>query len=138
MARSRRYPIPLTIIMVDIDHFKRVNDTHGHGAGDLVLVEVADLLRKCTRNSDAQGRLGGEEFIVLCRHTAREGGLATAEKLRASIASHAFAGVGSITASFGVAAYRDGDTVAALFGRADAALYRAKHNGRNRVEVELD
>ncbi|MGV8922597.1 MAG: diguanylate cyclase [Thermomonas sp.] len=138
LARSRRYGVHLAIIMVDIDHFKQVNDTYGHGAGDVVLVGVASLLRSCTRDSDATGRLGGEEFVVLCRHSTLEGALSAAEKLRAAIACHAFAGVDPITASFGLATCRDGDTVASLLGRADAALYRAKNNGRNRVEVELD
>lgn len=138
LAHSRRYAVSLAIIMVDIDHFKRVNDTYGHGAGDLVLIDVANILRSCTRASDATGRLGGEEFVVLCRHSTLEGGRAAAEKLRATITGHAFAGVDPITASFGVAACRDGDTVTSLLGRADAALYIAKSNGRNRVEVEID
>ncbi|MDI1251673.1 diguanylate cyclase [Thermomonas sp.] len=138
LARSRRYAVDLAIIMVDIDHFKRVNDTYGHGAGDIVLAGVADILRSSTRDSDAVGRLGGEEFVVLCRHSTRDGGLAAAENLRAAIEGHAFAGVDPITASFGVASYRDGDTVASLLGRADAALYRAKNSGRNRVEIEID
>jgi diguanylate cyclase (GGDEF)-like protein len=135
---SRRYAMRFAVIMVDIDHFKRVNDSHGHGAGDLVLAGVADILRGCTRESDALGRLGGEEFVVLCRQSTRDGGMVAAENLRAAIAGHAFDGVDPITASFGVAAYRDGDTVASLLDRADAALYRAKNNGRNRVEVEND
>jgi diguanylate cyclase (GGDEF)-like protein len=137
-ALSRRYAMRFAVIMVDIDHFKRVNDSHGHGAGDLVLAGVADILRACTRESDALGRLGGEEFVVLCRQSTRDGGIAAAENLRGAIAAHAFDGVDPITASFGVAAYRDGDSVASLLERADAALYRAKHNGRNRVEVEND
>ncbi len=138
LALSRRYAVHLAIIMIDIDHFKRVNDSYGHGAGDLVLAGVADILRGCTRDSDAVGRLGGEEFVVLCRHSTRDGAMAAAENLRAAIASHAFSGIDPITASFGVAAYRDGDTMASLLGRADAALYRAKNNGRNRVEIEVD
>jgi diguanylate cyclase (GGDEF)-like protein len=137
-ALSRRYAMRFAVIMVDIDHFKRVNDSHGHGAGDLVLAGVADILRACTRESDALGRLGGEEFVVLCRQSTRDGGIAAAENLRGAIAAHAFDGVDPITASFGVAACRDGDSVASLLERADAALYRAKHNGRNRVEVEND
>ncbi len=138
LARSRRYAVPLAIIMVDIDHFKRVNDTYGHGAGDIVLTGVADVLRGSTRDSDAVGRLGGEEFVVLCRHSTRDGGMVAAENLRATIEANAFTGVDPITASFGVAAFRDGDTAASLLGRADAALYRAKNDGRNRVEIELD
>lgn len=138
LALSRRYSQGSAVVIVDIDHFKRINDLHGHGTGDMVLAGIAEILRRCTRDSDALGRLGGEEFVVLCRHSTRDGGIAAAEHLRASIASHSFAGVGPVTASFGVAACRDGDTVASLLARADAALYRAKHNGRNRVEVEID
>ncbi len=138
LTLSRRYAVEIALVLIDIDHFKRVNDTHGHGAGDRVLAGVADVLRDCTRDSDALGRLGGEEFVVLCRHSSRDGGMAIAENLRAAIATHVFVGVDPITASFGVSAYRDGDTVASLLGRADAALYRAKHNGRNRVEMEID
>ncbi len=137
-ARSRRYKTDFALVMLDIDHFKRVNDEYGHGVGDLVLVDVARILRDGTRDSDAVGRLGGEEFLVLCRHGTRDGGIAAAENLRAAIAGHGFAGVGLVTASFGVAAHRDGDTPASLLGRADAALYRAKNSGRNRVEVEID
>ncbi len=138
VALSRRYTLNFAIIIVDIDHFKQVNDSHGHGAGDMVLAGIADILRSCTRNSDALGRLGGEEFVVLCRHSKLDGGLTAAENLRAAIAAHPFPGAGPITASFGVAAYRDSDTVASLLRRADAALYCAKDNGRNRVEVEVD
>ena len=138
LALNRRYALASAVVMVDIDHFKRINDSFGHGAGDMVLAGVADILRTCTRDSDAIGRLGGEEFVVLCRHSTRDGGIAAAENLRLAIAGYRFDGVGPITASFGVAAYREGDTVASFLGRADAALYRAKNNGRNRVEVEID
>jgi diguanylate cyclase (GGDEF)-like protein len=138
LALDRRYSQSSAVIIADIDHFKRINDSFGHGAGDIVLAGVADIFRSCTRDCDALGRLGGEEFVILCRHSTREGGVAAAENLRAAIAGHRFAGVGPITASFGVAAYREGDDVASLLARADAALYRAKNNGRNRVEVEFD
>jgi diguanylate cyclase (GGDEF)-like protein len=83
-------------------------------------------------------RLGGEEFLVICRHSGREAGMASACKLRTAIEQHGFSGVGRVTASFGVAVYREGDTVTTLLGRADAALYCAKDNGRNRVEIEND
>ena len=138
LALSRRYALNSAVVIADIDHFKRINDNYGHCAGDMVLAKFADILRSCTRDCDALGRLGGEEFVILCRHSTREGGIAAAENLRASIATHCFEGVGPVTASFGVAAYREGDDVASLLGRADAALYRAKNNGRNRVEVEFD
>ena len=135
---SARYGVELALILVDIDHFKHVNDSYGHAAGDMVLAGVADVLRTCTRDTDAIGRLGGEEFVVLCRRSSRDGAIAAAENLRIAIAGHAFPGAGPLTASFGVAAYRNGDSRDSLLERADAALYSAKRNGRNRVEVEID
>lgn len=136
LARSRRYAVGFSIVILDIDHFKRINDSHGHVAGDAALVTLADILRDGTREVDALGRFGGEEFVIVCRHATRDAGQATAEKIRARVERHPFPTVGQVTASFGVAAYRDGDTLASLFGRADSALYRAKASGRNRVEVD--
>ena len=136
LARARRYEFDLSIIMLDIDHFKQVNDNYGHGAGDAVLVAMADLLREHTRHADALGRLGGEEFLVVCPHTGAEECLALATALREAIAAYHFRGIGSVTSSLGVASLRPDDTAATLLARADAGLYRAKHAGRNRVEPE--
>ena len=138
LARTRRYAAPLSIIMLDIDHFKRVNDAHGHGVGDEVLVGVAQLLREHIREADALGRMGGEEFLVVCRHSNAADCMVVAAKLRQAVAAHDFPGVGRVTASMGVAAGRPDDTAATLLARADAALYRAKGAGRNRVEGEHD
>lgn len=135
---AERYGAPMSIIMLDIDHFKRVNDTFGHGVGDDVLVGMAQLLRDNMRETDALGRLGGEEFVVVCRHNNITDCMAAATKLRQAIADHVFPVVGQVTASLGVASYRAGDTPATLLERADAALYRAKGAGRNRVEAEHD
>jgi diguanylate cyclase (GGDEF)-like protein len=136
LIRSRRYDVDFSIIMLDIDHFKRVNDGHGHAAGDAVLRGMADILRYCTRDADALARLGGEEFVVVCRHCPLEACLPTADKIREAIAAHDFPGVGQVTASFGVAACRPGDNAESLLARADEALYRGKAAGRNRVEAE--
>lgn len=136
IVRARRYGVQLSIIMLDIDHFKRVNDTYGHGAGDDVLVGMATLLRENTRDADALGRLGGEEFVVVCRHCDADACLHAATKLREAIAVHDFPGVGHVTSSLGIASCRADDTAATLLARADAALYRAKAGGRNRVELE--
>lgn len=133
-----RYGTPMSIIMLDIDHFKRVNDTYGHGVGDEVLVGLAEVLRHNMRETDALGRLGGEEFIVVCRHNNATDCMAAATKLREAIASHLFPGVGKVTASLGVATCRPEDTPTTLLARADAALYRAKGAGRDRVEAEND
>ena len=134
LVRSRRYDFAFSLVILDIDHFKLVNDNYGHPVGDAVLVAMAGILRQRTRDADAVARFGGEEFVIVCRHSAPEGSIAMAEKLREEIARHSFPEVGRVTASFGVAMYQGGDSVAAVLARADAALYRAKAAGRNRVE----
>jgi diguanylate cyclase (GGDEF)-like protein len=135
LIRCRRYGVEFAVIIMDIDHFKRVNDSHGHPVGDGVLQAMAQILRERTRDADALARLGGEEFVMVCRHATLEGAVDTAERIRVAIAGHDFPGVGQVTASFGVAACCDGDTSETLLERADAALYRAKAAGRNRVEA---
>jgi two-component system cell cycle response regulator len=142
IERSRRYSRPLSVVMADLDHFKRINDEHGHPAGDDVLRGFADLLRASTRQSDWIARYGGEEFIIVLPDTDLMGAVATAEKIRLTCASApmpAARGLITVTASFGVAVVESEadptttDTAAALLGRADAALYRSKDAGRNRV-----
>ncbi len=134
-ARSQRYGHPLSVILLDIDHFKAVNDTYGHPAGDKALCEVANLLQTRTRKSDLLGRWGGEEFMIICAETGIDGARTLAEELRSSIENHPFPVVGSKTASFGVAERGADDTIESLINRADEALYRAKAGGRNRVEA---
>lgn len=133
VARARRHGQPLAVVMVDIDHFKRVNDEFGHAAGDQVLVRTANLLRSCVRESDLVARWGGEEFVVVAPMTGEAGGLRLAEKLRAIMASTHLGPRDAVTASFGVAELGPGETIDALLARADGALYRAKESGRNRV-----
>jgi diguanylate cyclase (GGDEF)-like protein len=135
LARGDRMGAALSVILMDIDHFKVVNDTHGHQVGDQVLVAMATLLRAGSRGLDVVGRWGGEEFLVVCRDTALPGAALLAEKLRDLIAQHPFPQVGHKTGSFGVASRRDKESVDALISRVDAALYDAKNAGRNRVEV---
>jgi diguanylate cyclase (GGDEF)-like protein len=132
---ASRYGHALAVIMIDIDHFKRVNDTFGHPAGDRVLVEVARIMRERARAADLAARLGGEELAILLPSTSVEGARELAEDVRARIASTAFDEVGRVTASFGVAGLDPTLGVARLLAAADAALYRAKSAGRNRVEV---
>jgi diguanylate cyclase (GGDEF)-like protein len=134
LALFRRYGSHFAIVMLDIDHFKQVNDTLGHQAGDAVLAELAKLVGERTRQVDVLARYGGEEFVVIFRRAPPGSFLAAAEKLRAAIAEHDFPHVGHLTASFGVAHCREGDDAPTLLARADAALYRAKNAGRNRVE----
>lgn len=131
--RANRYGTGFSVIMADIDHFKAVNDSFGHPTGDTVLEEIAAELRGHTRTTDILGRWGGEEFIIVCVHTRLEVALGLAELLKRRIAQRRFANIGGLTVSFGVAAFEPGDTATAVVARADAALYAAKHAGRNRV-----
>jgi diguanylate cyclase (GGDEF)-like protein len=135
ISRAQRYGQPLSLFILDIDHFKDVNDTHGHEAGDAVLVALADLLRAGIRATDSLARWGGEEFVVLSPAIGLPETATLAERLRATLAAREFDAVGQVTASFGVADYHSGDTADSLFARADQALYRAKDGGRDRVEV---
>ena len=117
--------------MMDIDHFKKVNDTYGHEFGDYVLKEFANVVKQNIRNSDIFARIGGEEFILILPHTSYESALKVAEKLRKAIEKHDFKGK-KITASFGVSEF-EGDLQMAI-EIADEALYEAKRNGRNQVK----
>jgi len=135
LDRTQRYARPMSLIITDVDHFKSVNDTHGHQVGDEVLQTIAGLLRQGVRAVDIVGRWGGEEFLVICPDTDLEGALALAEKLRTAIEEAPFPAIGTSTSSFGVAQYMDGESFKDTVARADTALYRAKVNGRNRVEV---
>ena len=119
--------------VIDIDHFKRVNDTHGHLIGDEVLLLLSRQLRACFRFYDHLFRFGGEEFVVLVRCADADTAPAVFERLRAAVAAYAFPRVGQVTVSVGVSALRATDTPSAAFERADKALYWAKQNGRNRL-----
>lgn len=132
--RAQRYQITFSIIMLDIDYFKKVNDTYGHLVGDQVLKKLSDLLKRTFRKTDIPGRWGGEEFLILLPQQDRMHACMIAEKLRSAIEASEFPDVGTITSSFGVTEYAAGDTVENLIKRADDALYRAKKLGRNRVE----
>ena len=135
-ARQPRSKRPYSIILCDVDHFKAVNDHHGHAVGDDALVRLAAVLRENLRGQDAVARWGGEEFLVFLPETRLEGALLVAEKIRAAIGDqpHEVSGHAlRLTVSFGVATYRDGMTVTEQVRLADAALYRAKAEGRNRV-----
>lgn len=133
MTRSRRYGTPLALIMFDIDHFKRVNDTHGHQAGDDLLAALAVYVSANIRESDTLARWGGEEFMVLAPNTDIEAARLLAEHLRALIERGNFGDIGRVTCSFGVTQMEADDTAEEFTGRADAAMYRAKQAGRNRV-----
>ena len=133
--RARRYRHPMALILFDIDHFKRVNDTFGHQVGDAALSELARLVTGKIRAHDVFARWGGEEFVILGVSSDMDGCLRLAEKLRGIIENHTFPGIEKVTCSFGVTVLRDDDTVVSLVKRVDEALYAAKQSGRNRVQA---
>ncbi|NJC88233.1 MAG: diguanylate cyclase [Desulfuromonas sp.] len=139
-GHSLRKSIPLALVMIDIDHFKKINDTYGHQGGDEVLIALADLLRPEPGDDILAARYGGEEFALILPEASLEIARRGAERLRRQVETLAFTGPLTdlrLTASFGVAALPHPaiTTIDQLIGAADEALYRAKHNGRNRVEV---
>ncbi|RKY21759.1 MAG: diguanylate cyclase response regulator [Planctomycetota bacterium] len=139
IARSRRYERKLAVAIIDIDHFKRVNDALGHQAGDDVLVAVASELSRVSRESDCIIRWGGEEFLFVFPETSCDKAAGIVERFRQHLEQHAVPiegaenGMVSVTVSGGVAQLRDDDSLESLIDRADAALYRAKDTGRNRL-----
>ena len=136
IARYDRYgEARLALLLFDLDHFKRINDQHGHPVGDQVLVELTQRVRHRLRATDILARWGGEEFVVLLPHCDRDQAVTLAEKLRHLIAAEPFPGAGSLTASFGVAPYRAEETLATWIQRVDEALYAAKAGGRDQVRV---
>lgn len=140
IARSQRHRYPLALVLLDIDHFKHINDGHGHAAGDQVLNALGVLLRgPAMRRTDLVARWGGEEFVVAYLSTDLDGGQIAAERLRQAIAELVIdtpSGRVPVTASLGLASLQPGDSLDTLVARADAAMYLAKTSGRNRVQVE--
>lgn len=136
LSAARRHDHPLSVIMIDLDHFKVVNDTFGHGEGDRILKTFADLLRFMIRVEDVAARWGGEEFIVLLPHTPCEAAAALAERIRVAFEHISDCETPmALSASFGVVQLKTGVDADTLIRLADDALYRAKHEGRNRVVV---
>ena len=138
VERAARYHEMFSILLCDLDRFKTINDTHGHQAGDQVLVLVADALSSLLRKGDVCGRWGGEEFLLCLPHTARDGAHSVAEKLRAGVEALSIpAGDDQVrpTVSVGVSEYEAGATLDDTIRRADSAMYAAKQMGRNRVYV---
>lgn len=135
LDRSRRYGHALALIVLDLDRFKEINDRYGHVEGDRVLQEVASCMREALRKPDSLTRWGGEEFIVLMPDTGIASAAILAERLRSNIAARHIEGIGTVTASIGVAELGTSEQRNAWLARADAALYRAKQAGRNRVEL---
>jgi diguanylate cyclase (GGDEF)-like protein/PAS domain S-box-containing protein len=133
IKRSRRHNFPLALMLMDLDHFKAINDTFGHDIGDVVLKSVAEIVPVTIRTTDIVARYGGEEFVVVCPDTDLDGAVVVAEKIRGAIEGYPFPGAGSVTISIGISPLDKGDTADEVVRRADQALYMAKKMGRNRV-----
>jgi diguanylate cyclase (GGDEF)-like protein len=137
--QARRRSSTLALLMIDIDHFKDINDSHGHAAGDIVLTEIGEIMRKTARETDTVARVGGDEFVVMLPDTAWQGAMTFAERLRRNVDEHTFAEDGkkpmAITVSVGVALAKGSDPVTEedLLQTADRSLYKAKSGGRNRI-----
>ncbi len=134
VARERRQDCPLSVVILDVDHFKRVNDRYGHPAGYRVLVAITQALQDGVRDGDVVARWGCEGFAMLLPQTAAAAAMHTAQRLRLAIAALDVSGVDQLTASFGVAEWRPGETTQAFIQRADLAFYAAKDAGRNHAE----
>lgn len=138
MSLAIRHGKSLSVVFLDIDYFKAINDEHGHECGDITLTLVAKWIKKCLRDSDIVFRYGGEEFVVLLRETNLEGAQLVAERIRKSIQNHTLSydmSTLKVTASLGVSALHSDDTADTFVKRADTAMYQAKHNGRNQVRT---
>jgi diguanylate cyclase (GGDEF)-like protein len=135
VERTQRYKESLVVIIGDIDHFKAINDRYGHPTGDRVLLAVAEVLRVSRRVADTVGRWGGEEFMIVCPHTELAGAQVLADSMRQQVEQIAAGLDEPVHISFGVAMLEPGETAAGVTARADAAMYRAKANGRNRIEA---
>ncbi len=134
-VKFKRYSRPLSLIMFDIDHFKNINDTYGHDAGDDILKEVVSTVKPLIREADLFARWGGEEFMILTPDTGKSGACEFAERIRVKISGKDFTKVSSLTCSFGVSTFLHTDTLDDFLKRVDTALYNAKKGGRNRVAV---
>ncbi|MGD8784661.1 MAG: GGDEF domain-containing protein [Thioalkalispiraceae bacterium] len=131
LLRAQRAALPLTIMILDIDDFKQINDQFGHQSGDLVLVEMAELLSKSIRKDDHLLRYGGEEFVIISADSDLDGVRQMAEKIRKDVQQHKFNGIGEITVSIGLAELNKSDDSTSFFSRADQKLYEAKASGKN-------
>jgi diguanylate cyclase len=139
VALARRSSVPFAVLLLDLDHFKNINDTHGHDSGDLVLQQAADIVTACVRVGDFTFRYGGEELLVVLVEIDLEQAKYVAETIRARFAAEPLrVGDGKtmpVTVSIGVAAYKGNPDYEKIVKEADEALYRAKNNGRNRIEA---
>ncbi|WP_438865171.1 diguanylate cyclase [Neptunicella sp.] len=136
LNRSIRHNTSMCLMLIDLDSFKAVNDTYGHNVGDRVLIKTAQILKKQIRSIDVVGRWGGEEFIILLPDTILSDATALAERICKAVARNNIEPVGKVTCSIGVSVFKNGDSLDNVFLNTDKALYMAKENGKNRVEVQ--
>jgi len=125
----------LSLVLIDIDFFKKINDNYGHNAGDNTLVQLVTIIKQYIRKSDIFSRWGGEEFVILAPKATKENIAIKIEQIRKAIESYSFNCVGQVTCSFGITDYIENDTESAMFKRVDKALYNSKENGRNRITI---
>jgi len=135
VEKAKRYKRPLALLMIDIDHFKQINDTYGHQVGDYTLTAVSEILTRSIRNSDIAGRYGGEEFMIICPETSEDSAKMMAEKLRLAISEYTYKHLEGLTISIGVAKLEEDITTETLISRSDSALYAAKRGGRNQSVI---
>ncbi len=138
VERARRYALPLSLLVVDLDHFKSINDAFGHRQGDTVLKEITDVIKNNARKTDVVARYGGEEFVVLLPQTDKDGAFIQAERMRTAVKSYKHSGQDrciKVTISLGVSTFPSPEITKAddLVGLADNALYKAKNNGRDKT-----
>jgi len=126
--QAQRYKIKFSVVLIDVDWFKLVNDTYGHQTGDLVLFELAQLMKKSLRIADSIGRWGGEEFFIVLPNTSSNDGYILAERIRLKISCYHFQDINQITCSFGITQYMENDSIEQIIKRADTALYKAKEH----------
>lgn len=137
LSQAQRYEKSFSVLLIDIDRFKDVNDTYGHQVGDQILVEFSKLLKRNSRSTESLGRWGGEEFLVILPETTADGAMAFAEKIRQLVGAHEFPVAGTVTCSIGVSTFHKNDSRESMLDRADKALYCAKGKGRNAVLCEI-
>ncbi len=136
LSKAKRGIEDFSLIIVDLDYFKRINDTYGHMTGDAILKKLGKILKDSTRKYDIVSRFGGEEFIVLFPNTNLQRARKVSERLRRNVENDKEMSKYKVTMSGGISTYHKNDSIARMKQRADKALYRAKHNGRNRIETE--
>jgi diguanylate cyclase (GGDEF)-like protein len=134
LIKNIRYRTPFTILILDIDYFKKINDEYGHNEGDAVLVKMATVLKELMRKTDIVARWGGEEFICILTNTERQNAMIVAEKIRKKVEESDFGNIGKVTVSMGIYEKKDEDVkIEEIIDNADSALYMAKGTGRNKV-----